>query len=182
MPLQSGAETIIDRWFVQNRLIKPPDFTRQVEIFHDLILNWSSRMNLISKNDLNQLLERHILDSLAPLHSIPETGRLLDIGSGGGFPGIPLALCRPEMSVVLLESRHKKILFLKEVCRRLALGNVIFEEIRLENFYPSMPFDIVTVRALPGWEKFLKKVKSLVSADGRIIYYKKAGMIEFISP
>ena len=181
MALLSGSESKIERWFVDNRLIKPSEFTRQAGVFHDLLIEWSSRMNIVSKNDLGNLLERHILDSLTPLELISEAGRLIDIGSGGGFPGIPIALCRPNLSVTLLESRHKKALFLKEACKRLDLRNVAVEESRLEVFEPRELFDMAAIRALPQWEKHLKRIKAVLQPGGRILYYKKLGETEIIS-
>ncbi len=180
MTFPSCSDSKIERWFVDNGLIKPSEFTRRAETFHDLILEWSSRMNIVSKNDLDSLLERHILDSLTPIDCIPETGRLIDIGSGAGFPGIPIALIRPELNITLLESRHKKVLFLCEARKRLNLENVSIEEGRLEDFVPASLYDIATIRALPRWEKHLKRIKSLLRPDGHIIYYKKVNEAKII--
>lgn len=180
MTFPTGSDSKIERWFVDNRLIKPLDFKRRTEIFHDLILEWSTRMNIVSKNDLDSLLERHILDSLTPIAFIPETGRLIDIGSGAGFPGIPIALIRPQIKITLLESRHKKVLFLREARNRLNLENVSIEEGRLEDFAPASLYDIATIRALPRWEKHLKRIKSFLRPDGHIIYYRKVNETEII--
>ncbi|MEE9553941.1 MAG: 16S rRNA (guanine(527)-N(7))-methyltransferase RsmG [candidate division Zixibacteria bacterium] len=181
MTFPPGFDIKIDQWFVDNGLIKPSDFTMRAGLHYDLIREWSNRMNIVSKNDLEILLERHILDSLTPITSIPDKGRLIDIGSGGGFPGIPIALIRPELKIILLESRHKKALFLQEAKKQLKLDNVSVEECRLEAFTSNSPFDIATIRALPQWEKHLKRIKSLLRPEGYIIYYKRLGESEIIN-
>jgi 16S rRNA (guanine527-N7)-methyltransferase len=179
-PLSTDSFHLINNWFRKRDLILPGDFISKVEIYQDLILSWSKRMNLVSKGDLNNLVERHILDSLVPLSEIPECGSLADIGSGAGFPAIPLALVRAELRITMVEARHKKILFLKEACSKLGLHSVNLVETRLEEFHPENPFDLVTMRALPGWESLLGEIKGILKPSGKLIYYERPGKCRVI--
>jgi len=182
MPFAVGSGKKIIDWFESRGLELPPGFIDKAELYHDLIIGWSSRMNIVSKNDMEVLLDRHILDSLISLEHISDKGRLLDIGSGGGFPAIPLAMARPRLEVTLLESQHKKIIFLKAVCQKLNLTNIkIFEE-RLEQFDPQELYDYVTIRALPKWEGYLNRIFKIIRPDGKVIYYEKLGKVRIIKP
>jgi 16S rRNA (guanine527-N7)-methyltransferase len=144
--------------------------------YQDLIHSWAGRINLISKGDRASIIEDHILDSLGPLDLVPQTGSLIDIGTGAGMPGIPLAILRPMLQVTLLESVHKKILFLRAVKDRLELANVEILEGRLEELEFSQKYDIVTLRALPKWESYLETIRGIIKPGGKIIYYKQRGL------
>lgn len=179
-PLPADAADIIRNWFHKRNLVVPADFTGKIETYHDLVLSWSKKMNLVSRGDLNKLVERHVLDSLIPLSEIPERGHLADIGSGAGFPAIPLALVRTELQITLIEARHKRILFLREACRRLNLRTVSLMETRLEEFDPNFLFDLVTLRALPGWENLLGEIRKILKPSGKLIYYERPGKCRII--
>ena len=180
MPFPPGSYDKIIDWFRAGDLPLPDDFIEKAEAYHDLIISWSQRMNIVSKKDLGSLLERHILDSIVPAPDIPESGYLMDIGSGAGFPAIPLALIRPRLNITMIEAHHKKVLFLREVRARLNLGNVTIDEVRLEDFWPDQLFDIATVRALPRWEKQLPQVSRLLSQSGKVVYYERPGKVRII--
>jgi len=180
MPLRPGGAKTIDEWFESRGISTPPLFIDQCELYEGLILNWSARINLVSRRDQAHILKRHILDSITPIEHLPETGNLLDIGSGAGFPAIPIALVRPGLKITLIESQHKKILFLRDTARRLKLDNVEIIETRLEEFEPDIRFDLATMRALPRWEKYLDKVRLLLCETGKIIYYEKEGLCRLL--
>jgi 16S rRNA (guanine527-N7)-methyltransferase len=148
--------------------------------YHDLLTEWSPRINLISKGDLARWVKRHFLDSLTPLALIPEKGDLIDIGSGAGFPGIPLALCRARVHFTLLESNHKKVLFLRAAKRELNLENVNILEGRVERMEPRSYFNLATIRALPKWERMLPSIHEILRPAGTIIYYEKRGICRII--
>jgi 16S rRNA (guanine527-N7)-methyltransferase len=180
MPFPPGSHDQIIEWFRARALPLPDDFIDKAEIYHDLILSWSQRMNMVSKKDFGTLLERHILDSILPGPIVPDSGYLVDIGSGAGFPAIPLALIRRRLNITSIEVRHKKVLFLKEVCSRLNLGNVAVAEVRLEDFAPDHLFDIATMRALPRWKQLLPQIRRLLSQSGKLIYYERPGKYRII--
>jgi len=101
--------------------------------FADALDVWNAKTNLISCGSATELVDRHILDALALDPLLPEEGPIADLGSGAGFPGLPLAVVRPDQSILLVESRRRKASFLREVKRLLGLGNVEVLEQRAES-------------------------------------------------
>jgi 16S rRNA (guanine527-N7)-methyltransferase len=111
-----------------------------------LILRWNARTNLTAVRDLEGILSRHFVESIAAARALPPgITTLLDFGSGAGFPGIPIALCRPEIAVTLAESQGKKAAFLQEAVRRLELSAKVHSA-RAESM--AAQFDCVTLRAV----------------------------------
>jgi 16S rRNA (guanine527-N7)-methyltransferase len=101
--------------------------------FADVLDVWSRKTNLLSCRSARELVERHILDSLAISPLLPPEGLLVDLGSGAGFPGLPLAIQRPDQPFLLVEARRKRVSFLREVRRTLRLSNVEVHEGRAEH-------------------------------------------------
>jgi 16S rRNA (guanine527-N7)-methyltransferase len=97
----------------------------------DLLLKWNKSINLTAITEVDEVVEKHVLDSLALAPVLP-SGSLLDVGSGGGFPGIPVAIARPELEVVLVDSVQKKVAFLKNALAELRLPKVRAVAARLE--------------------------------------------------
>lgn len=182
MPLSQAEKERIVTWLRARSFGINDGFVQKVEIHFDLIRSWSSRMNLVSQNDLSLMITRHLFDSLAPLNEIPENCNVIDIGSGSGFPAIPLALSRPNAKFTLVESVHKKVLFLKKLHAELGINNLEIVEIRLESYQPTVEFDVALVRALPRWEKHLDRIKEIVKPDGKIIYFERVGYYKIIAP
>jgi 16S rRNA (guanine527-N7)-methyltransferase len=173
MPSSQEFENIIREWFAGHELELNPYFIPKAILYHDLVQEWSKRLNIVSRNDLDILLERHILDSLVPLGEIPPEGYLCDIGSGAGFPAIPISLARPELDIIMIESRRKKVLFLKEVLSKLELPRVTFWEGRFEDFSPAKKIDIITIRAVAVTDKIREHSREILNESGKIIYYNK---------
>jgi 16S rRNA (guanine527-N7)-methyltransferase len=128
--------------------------------FLDLLQRWNRSYNLTAIREPGEMVTRHLLDSLAvsPFVSGP---RLLDAGTGAGFPGIPLAISRPDLHVGLLDSAGKKVRFLNHVRRELDLENVETFHQRLEEFQPDKPFDEVISRAFTSLAAFATATKQL---------------------
>ena len=101
-----------------------------------LLHKWNQAYNLTAVRDMKAMVTRHLLDSLAILPWLHGT-RILDVGTGAGLPGIPLAIARPDLHVVLLDSNGKKARFLQEAKRALALSNVDIVQTRVENYHQS---------------------------------------------
>jgi 16S rRNA (guanine527-N7)-methyltransferase len=136
-------------------------------LLHYLLLldKWNQAYNLTAIRDIQSMVARHILDSLAILPWIKGL-RLLDVGTGPGLPGIPLALARPELQVVLLDSNGKKIRFLQEVKRTLNIDNIEIIQTRVENYHPPLGFDTVTTRAFSNLEQMIAWTKHLMAPNG----------------
>jgi 16S rRNA (guanine527-N7)-methyltransferase len=130
-----------------------------------LLQKWNSAYNLTAIRDLKSMISLHILDSLAILPWIKGT-HVLDVGTGAGLPGIPLALARPDLNIVLLDSNGKKIRFLQEVKRALHLTNVELVQTRVENYHPSQGFDTVTSRAFSDLGQMVAWTRHLLATDG----------------
>jgi 16S rRNA (guanine527-N7)-methyltransferase len=114
----------------------------------ELLLKWNARTNLTAIRDPEEIVRRHFGESLfAGRYLSPETKTLLDFGSGAGFPGLPIAILRPEIAVTLAESQNKKATFLREVVRTLAIPVEIWAH-RVETMPEARQFHIVTLRAV----------------------------------
>lgn len=125
--------------------------------YQDALVLWNKAYNLTAIRDPKEMLVKHLLDSLSILNDLPE-GRLLDIGTGGGMPGMIIALCQPERSCVLLDSNGKKIRFLKQFIADLKLKNVIAVQTRVENVESIKElgqFDVITSRAFASLTDFV---------------------------
>jgi 16S rRNA (guanine527-N7)-methyltransferase len=129
-----------------------------------LLRRWNTRMNLTAVRDEESILARHFVESVACAHALPSgIATLLDFGSGAGFPGIPIALCRPEIAVTLAESQGKKAAFLREAVRILGLSTRIHSG-RAESL--GLRFDCVTLRAVDRMPQAVQAASSLVSQHG----------------
>jgi len=137
-----------------------------------LLLNkWNSAYNLTAVRDLRSMVTKHILDSLAILPWV-SGNRIIDVGTGAGLPGIPLAIAQPSVQYVLLDSNGKKIRFLNEVKRQLDLKNLEIVEFRVENFRPTPAFDTVISRAFSSLEQMIQWTQHLVVKDGKWLAMK----------
>ncbi|CAM3056166.1 16S rRNA (guanine(527)-N(7))-methyltransferase RsmG [Acinetobacter celticus] len=125
--------------------------------YQDALVLWNKAYNLTAIRDPKEMLVKHLLDSLSILKDLPQ-GRLLDIGTGGGMPGMIIALCQPERQCVLLDSNGKKIRFLKQFIADLKLKNVIAVQTRVENadsIEELGKFDVITSRAFASLTDFI---------------------------
>jgi len=136
-----------------------------------LLQKWNKVYNLTAVREPENMLYQHLLDSLAVLPYVG-TGRLLDVGSGAGLPGIPLAIVKPELNVSLLDSNHKKTTFLRQACIELGLGNVAVECVRVDTFIPQQPFDAVISRAFSDLSEFVRLSARLCRSGGNLLAMK----------
>jgi 16S rRNA (guanine527-N7)-methyltransferase len=126
----------------------PDPLYGQLSLYLDLLLKWNARTNLTAIRDPEEIVRRHFGESLfAARYLDPAATTLLDLGSGAGFPGLPIALLRPEITVTLAESQNKKATFLREVVRTLGLPVEIWAA-RAETMPDSRQFHTVTLRAV----------------------------------
>lgn len=127
----------------------PRETEERLKSYHELLLKWQDKINLISPSTVPQAWERHFVDSLQLLPHIPESAKTLyDLGSGGGFPGLVLAIARPDIAVTLIESDAKKCAFLAAVSRETGVA-IKIENARIEDVTAHLPApDVVSARAL----------------------------------
>ena len=137
------------------------------------LVHWTARINLTTITDAEEIAVKHFLDSLAPAALLPHDATLLDIGSGGGFPGIPLKLVRPSLEVSLIDASRKKVTFLRHVIRTLGLSGIQALHLRAEDLgrSPEAPhqFQVIVSRALSALEPFLRMALPLLAPTGTII-------------
>jgi 16S rRNA (guanine527-N7)-methyltransferase len=149
-----------------------------ISTYIDILLRWNARINLTAIRDPEQIVTRHFGESLFAARVLfPNPGRLhpsandavlvADLGSGAGFPGIPLKLWTPALHLTLIESNHKKAAFLGEVIRSLTLTDIDIQNTRAETLPPAS-FDLVTMRAVERFDTILPTAASLIAPHGRL--------------
>ena len=131
-----------------------PDAVEQFEAYLALLLRWNARMNLTAVREPAEIIRRHFLECIQCARALPDDCEptLLDFGSGAGFPGIPIAICRPEFRVTLAESQRKKAAFLREAVRTLRLKAEVFDG-RVEDLGDDRQFGAVTLRGVDKMEQ-----------------------------
>ncbi|AWL29156.1 16S rRNA (guanine(527)-N(7))-methyltransferase [Acinetobacter defluvii] len=142
--------------------------------YQDALVLWNKAYNLTAIRDPKEMLVKHLLDSLSILNDLPQ-GRLLDIGTGGGMPGMIIALCQPERQCVLLDSNGKKIRFLKQFIADLKLQNVVAVQTRVENedsIQELGQFDVITSRAFASLTDFVAASKPFMHTESVIASMK----------
>jgi 16S rRNA (guanine527-N7)-methyltransferase len=156
-----------------------------ISTYIDILKRWNARINLTAIRDEEEIVTRHFGESIfAARHLFPITAHVAtdafvrqpelssqihvaDLGSGAGFPGVPIKLWAPEISLTLIESNQKKTAFLREVARALTLTNVNIQKVRAEELNPDQIFDLVTLRAVERFAAVLPTASSLIAPDGR---------------
>ncbi len=146
----------------------------QLTAYVALLAKWNKTYNLTAIREPQRMITHHLLDALAVVPHLPaQSGlRILDVGSGGGVPGIPLAIVRPDATVVLVDSSHKKATFLAQAAIELGLANVESHAVRIEDFAPHAPFDIVISRAFSDLPSFAALAAPHVAPRGKMFAMK----------
>jgi len=137
----------------------------------DELDDWNQRMNLTAIRERGAQITKHLLDSLS-VQPFLQGERVLDVGTGAGFPGLPLAVVNPQLRFTLLDSTAKKLKFIEHVVGTLSLPNVQTVHTRAENFRPAQRFDIVLSRAVGPLEQFVKWAGHLTVGGGRLLAMK----------
>ena len=149
------------------------DQVAKFEKYRSLLLEWNEKFNLTAITDPDEIEEKHFIDSLLASNFVDfSKGKLLDVGSGAGFPGIPLAIVFPKLKVTLLESNGKKISFLNEVKSQLGLENVVVVNGRAEELKQRDYFDFVTARAVKQLNILAELTLPFVRVHGLLVAYK----------
>ena len=132
-----------------------------------LLEKWNKTYSLTAIREPERMVTHHLLDSLAPLPFLPAGQlRMVDVGSGFGTPGIPFAIARPDWSLTLLDSNHKKTTFLRQAILELQLPNVSVITDRVENYQPEAKFEVITSRAFADLGDFVRWTQHLLAEQG----------------
>ncbi len=174
----SGAEIIL-RYF--------PDLSQEqrtrFELLGPLYREWNERVNLISRKDIEHLYERHVLHSLgiAKVYAFQPAERVIDVGTGGGFPLIPLAILFPESTFHGIDGIGKKIMAVQGVIEGLGLTNCTAEQVRSEDHKGR--YDIIISRAVTALPEFIRATKHLVAkGEGTMLYLKGGDIMDEVAP
>ncbi len=145
---------------------------RQQLLAHiELVAKWNRRLNLTTITDYGDMITHHILDSLSVTPWI-KGSRILDIGSGAGFPGIPLAIMDPAAEITLLDSRGKRIEFLRYACHSLGLDNVTLQKSRVEDYRPQQKSDTLVARAFSSLVRLVESAGQRRYRGVRLLAFK----------
>ncbi|MDP2647544.1 MAG: 16S rRNA (guanine(527)-N(7))-methyltransferase RsmG [Desulfobacterales bacterium] len=140
------------------------------------MLRWNLKINLTAITNPFEMAIKHYLDSIVPIGMIPSGATLLDVGSGGGFPGIPIKIMRPDVRCTLIDPARKKVSFLKQVVRDLNLKDIEVRQVRVEDLARDGSgkhvFKIITARALAPLETFTALALPLLASDGMIVAFQ----------
>lgn len=160
---------------------------QKLELFCNLILEWNAKINLISRKDADNIVQNHLLPSLAIVKILKLEGslKILDVGTGGGFPGLPLAICYPDIPFVLLDSIGKKLSVIQNIAKHLDLHNVTTIQTRIESHKNT--YDFVLGRAVTALPRFIPWVRKNIQAgkkanlENGILYLKGGDISEEIN-
>lgn len=136
-----------------------------------LLQKWNKVYNLTAVRDPLEMVTLHLLDSLSVLPYV-NSKNLLDVGSGGGLPGVVLAICKPELQVTTIDTVQKKVIFMRQVKGELGLDNLTPVHARVEDFKPVAPFEIVISRAFSEIALFINLTKHLIAENGQWLAMK----------
>ena len=161
----------LERGLLEMGLDLPPATQQKLLDYLALLVKWNKVHNLTAVRDIEEMVTLHLLDSLVVLPHIHSVS-LLDVGSGAGLPGIPLALVRPDLNVTLLDSNNKKSAFQRQAKAELSLNNVQVVCSRVENFKPEQKFGQIISRAFSDLTEFVSLTKHLLADQGQWLAMK----------
>ena len=160
----------------------------QIEQFYrymNLLIEWNEKMNLTAITEPKEIILKHFIDSITILKYIDDNSKLVDVGTGAGFPGVPLSIMNPTLKITLVDSLNKRLIFLQEVVKELNLKNIEIVHARAEEFGQNKncreKFDIATSRAVANLSTLSEYLVPLVKIDGKIISMKASNAKEEIN-
>jgi len=156
----------------QNELDLSTEKVEQLLMHLALLEKWNRRLNLTAIVSPREMVIQHVLDSLSIVNRLSQQDRILDIGTGGGFPGVPLALALPQAEVCLLDARGKRVEFLRYVIGACKISNATAVHTRIEDYQPSQKFDTLVTRAFSSLGDMLTWTAPLHRSAGRLLAMK----------
>ena len=160
----------------------------QLEQFFDymnLLIEWNEKMNLTAITDPEEIILKHFIDSITILDKIGNESKVVDVGTGAGFPGIPLSIMNPTLKITLVDSLNKRLIFLQEVVNKLNLKNIEIVHARAEEFGQNKKyregFDVATSRAVANLSTLSEYLIPLVKVNGKVISMKASDAKEEIN-
>ena len=160
----------------------------QIEQFYkymNLLIEWNEKMNLTAITEPKEIILKHFIDSITILKYIDDNSKLVDVGTGAGFPGVPLSIMNPTLKITLVDSLNKRLIFLEEVVKELNLKNIEIVHARAEEFGQNKnyreKFDVATSRAVANLATLSEYLVPLVKIDGKIISMKASNAKEEIN-
>ncbi len=171
-----AAEGITDQLIARAQSLAIPldaVLAERLTRYYDLLVHWNRTINLTSLNDREEALDRLIIEPLAAARSLPSRPDLMDVGSGGGSPGIPLALALEATSLLLVESNQRKSAFLREVLRQLEMRTASVAAIRFEELSSSEtgPKTLISIRAVKMDGDLFRRFEAFLAPDGTVALF-----------
>ena len=152
--------------------------TEQFFEYMNLLIEWNEKMNLTAITEPDEIILKHFIDSITILKELEDGSKLVDVGTGAGFPGIPLSIMNPTLKITLVDSLNKRLIFLQEVVNKLKLENIEIVHARAEEFGQNKKyreqFDISTSRAVANLSTLSEYLIPLVKVGGKVISMKAA--------
>lgn len=172
--------------FKEKMVKKCPELTvlqqEQFEKYKDLLLEWNEKINLTAITEEDDIILKHFIDSMTILKHIDKNSSIVDVGTGAGFPGIPVKIANPSINVTLVDSLNKRLIFLEEVIKNLNLEKIKTVHSRAEEFGQNKnyreKFDIATSRAVANLSVLVEYLLPLVKVGGKCICMKGSDIQE----
>lgn len=180
-----NKEEFIEKMQKKSAFLSVRFSVKQVEQFFEymnLLLEWNERMNLTAITDPEEIILKHFIDSITILKNIENNAKIADVGTGAGFPGIPLSIMRPDLKITLVDSLNKRLIFLQEVVNKLELKNVNIIHARAEEFGQNKKyrenFNVATSRAVANLATLSEYLIPLVKVGGKVVAMKASELQE----
>jgi len=156
----------------------PETTATDLETLERLLARWGKAVDLVGFKTEGERDRRYFAEALAALSWLPETGRALDIGSGGGSPALPLAVARRSIAWTLVEANERKAMFLEEAVRALRLETADVVRGRYQSYEPTAVFDVITLRGVAVTEDVLGRAASQVHPSGRLLWFTSQARVD----
>ena len=183
MELEKFSEIFVD-YLKEINIVLNEEQIEQFYKYMNLLIEWNEKMNLTAIIEPEEIIQKHFIDSLTILNRIEDNKSVVDVGTGAGFPGIPLSIMNPTLKITLVDSLNKRLVFLQEVINQLGLKNVELVHARAEDFGQNKKyrekFDIATSRAVANLATLSEYLIPLVKVGGKCICMKAANATEEI--